>query len=132
MRAGVRRWLLVGIIALVLLVTAVVRPGEAVAQPGPFGWVTRDLWLHAGAYLVLELAVLYAVLGSEGRVAVPVLATPGLVFGYGLLVEGVQLLVPYRAFSGADLLANAVGVLVAVGGYAAGRRFVGRADGTYP
>lgn len=116
--SGVHRWLLVGAVAAALLVTAVVRPGEGVAKPGPMGQFTRDLWLHAGAYLVLELALLYAVLGSEGALAFPVAATPPLAFGYGLVIEGVQLLVPYRAFSVADLAANGVGIVIALGCYA--------------
>lgn len=35
----------------------------------------------------------------------------GLVLGYGLLIEAIQALLPYRDASWADLIANALGVL---------------------
>lgn len=117
---GVVRWLVVAGIAGTILVAAVVRPGQGIGRLGPFGLFTRDLWLHAGAYLVLELAVIYAVVGGRGPPPIPVVLTPVFVVAYGCLLEGVQLLLAYRSFSVPDIAANTVGVLLALGVYLAG------------
>ena len=114
---GLVRWLLVVTIAATILVAAVVRPGQGVGQTGPFGLFTLDLWLHAAAYLVLELAALYAVVGGRGPPVVAPVATVVFVFAYGLVVETIQLGITYRSFSTADLLANTVGALAALGLY---------------
>lgn len=111
------RWLLVVAVAVVLAIAAVVPTGTAVAETGPFGVFTRDLWLHGGAYFLLQLTVIYALVGGAGRPSTPVAVTPVFTVAYGLFVESLQLAVPYRSFSTADLLANAVGVLVAAGCY---------------
>lgn len=118
------RWSLVVAIAVVLAVAALVPPGGVVAEPGPFGVVTYDLWLHGSAYFVFQLTVIYALIGGAGRPTTPPVVTPVFTVSYGLFVELLQLTVPYRSFSALDLLANAAGVLVALGCYVLARRFV--------
>ncbi|MCU4717793.1 VanZ family protein [Halapricum hydrolyticum] len=108
------------LVALVILVSAIVPTGGAVARTGPFG-LGLDLWLHALAYAVLEATVLAAIVGSPdaslptGALSIP--ATLPVVTAYGLVIEGVQLLVPYRHASVADALANAVGAGVMLVGW---------------
>jgi VanZ family protein len=107
------RWVLVAVVALVILLAAVVRPGSGVGRPGPFGLLRRDLWLHALAYLALELAVVGA-LTTRGRVRrTLLLGSCCAVFAYGFGIELLQLAVPYRSFSTADLAANGAGILAA-------------------
>jgi len=111
----------VAVVALVILVSAVVPTGDAVARAGPFG-LGLDLWLHALAYAVLEAAVLAAIVGSRelslptSALSIPV--TAPVVTAYGLLIEGVQLLVPYRHASVADAIANAIGAGIVLVGWA--------------
>ena len=103
---------LVAIVAVAIFVAAIVPTGEGVARPGPLGLLTLDLWLHAGAYFVLELAVLAALAGDDSPdgLALPSLA----VVCYGLTLEGVQALLAYRSASLVDGAANATGVLLAL------------------
>jgi VanZ family protein len=108
------RWALVAAVAGAILVASLVPAGSGIGRLGPLGLLRRDLWLHGGAYLVLQLALSYAVLGERGTPAIPLAATPVLTLAYGLFVEGLQALVAYRSFSTADLVANTVGVLLAV------------------
>ncbi|QSG15915.1 VanZ family protein [Halapricum desulfuricans] len=116
-----RRIVVVAVVALVILVSAVVPTGDAVARAGPFG-LGLDLWLHALAYAVLEAAVLAAIVGSRelslptSALSIPV--TAPVVTAYGLLIEGVQLLVPYRHASVADAIANAIGAGIVLVGWA--------------
>ena len=102
---------LVALVALAIFVAAVVPTGDTVARPGPLELLTLDLWLHASAYLVLELAVLAALAGASrpSGVSLPSLA----VVCYGLALEGVQGFLAYRSASLVDAAANTVGVLLA-------------------
>ena len=115
-----RRLALVAVVALAILGSAIVPTGDAVARTGPFG-LGLDLWLHALAYAVLEATVLAAIVGSRepslptGALSIP--ATLPTVTAYGLVIEGGQLLVPYRHASVADALANAVGAGVVLVGW---------------
>lgn len=106
------RWLVVGAVAAALLVAAVVPTGDAVARTGPFG-IRLDLWLHAIGYAALQVTALTAVAGDPDQ-PLSSRATPLAVVGYGILLEGIQLLVPYRTGSLADAVANAVGVVLAL------------------
>lgn len=112
-RASVRS-IPVVVVAVALAVAAVVPTGDGLARTGPLG-LGLDLWLHAAGYLCLQSALLYAVTGDRVPVGAP--PTPLLTVGYGVLLEGVQLLVPHRGFSVADMVANAAGVLVALAVY---------------
>lgn len=126
---GLVRWLAVVVVAVTVLVAAVVRPGQGVGQTGPLGLLTFDLWLHAGAYLLLELLVVYALVGGGSRPTVPVSLTATFVFAYSCLVEGVQLYIDYRTFSEMDLLANAVGIGAGLCLYGVGRWLLAREPG---
>lgn len=126
---GSIRWLLVVTVAATIAVAAVIRPGQGIGQLGPLGLVTFDLWLHASAYFVLEVAVIYGMVGGRGPPAVSVALTPVFVVAYSCLVEAMQLWISYRTFSGIDLLANAIGVLAALACYELGRAMVTREPG---
>jgi VanZ family protein len=104
--------LVVAGVAAVLLVSAVVPTGDSVARPGPAGLLTLDLWLHAGGYFLLELAVLAAVrVDPDPPLSPPQTAVFTVVYGGSL--EVLQSGLPYRTASVADGVANAVGVAVA-------------------
>jgi len=108
------RWALVAVVAVGILIAAVIRAGSGVARLGPLGILRRDLWLHALAYLALELAVIGA-LGARDRVSrLLLIGSCCAVFAYGIGIELLQLAVPYRSFSTADLAANGAGILSAV------------------
>lgn len=107
-----RRAALVALVAIAIFVAAVVPTGDGVARSGPFGLLTLDLWLHASAYFVLELAVLTAVT-EDDRLTAITLASLAVV-GYGLALEGVQAFLAYRSASLLDGAANATGVLLAL------------------
>lgn len=115
-----RRLALVVVVALTILVSALVPTGEAVARTGPFG-LGLDLWLHALAYAVLEAALLAALVGSTDEMSsvgsLSTLSTLPVVTAYGVLIEGIQSLVPYRHASVADAFANAVGAGVVLVGW---------------
>lgn len=126
---GTVRWLMVVTVAMTILVAAVIRPDQGVGRPGPFGLFTYDLWLHAGAYWVFQLTVIFALVGGAKPPVVSVTFTPLFVVAYGCLLEGIQLWLAYRSFSGADMVANTVGSLVAIAGYLLGRALVTREPG---
>nr|WP_264475445.1 VanZ family protein [Halorubellus salinus] len=67
--------------------------------------------MHAVGYMVLAGAVTYA----DGRALVGVAAA----LAYGVLVELLQLGVPYRSASALDAVADGVGALVGAGVVAA-------------
>jgi len=117
------RWrlALVAIPAIAIFVAAIVPTGDSVARSGPLGLLTLDLWLHASAYLLLELAVLAAVADDEfpAVAALPSLA----VVCYGITLEGVQGLLAYRSASLVDIVANIVGALLALVLWALRTRF---------
>ena len=121
-----RRLALVAAVALVILASALVPTGDAVARTGPFG-LGLDLWLHALAYVGLETAVLVAIVGDwESSQPTRVLSAPAtlpVVTAYGLFIEGLQLLVPYRHASVVDATANALGATVAFACWLAYARF---------
>lgn len=102
-------------VAAGVLAGSVVPPPTGVEQAyGPFGLVEADKWSHALVYGVLTISVAYALLARSGeRLLVAVVAAAA----FGLAVEGLQYGVPWRSFDLADAAANAVGALVAAGGW---------------
>lgn len=107
---------LVGAVAAVLFVAAIVPTGGTVDRAGPLGLVGMDLWLHALGYCLLQWVVLVAA-ESDSLWRVPTAATPLVVVGYGVLLELVQFGLAYRHASPHDALANALGALVALAGW---------------
>ena len=70
-----------------------------------------DVVLHMTAFFVLTGLLQMAYLPSQGlRAAV-------LLFGYGLLIEGVQLWLPHRSAELKDLLVDALGIAMGLVGY---------------
>ena len=94
-----------------ILVAAVIRPSEATRALGPLGLLGLDKYLHALAFAALAVTLAAALASSsvERLLVVVVLVT----VGYGLLVELLQLPLPYRSFSLLDLAADAVGAVLA-------------------
>ena len=74
------------------------------AVRGPLGVFGLDKWLHAVAYATLAGAVTFA----DGRGRVGVLSA----VAYGVLVELLQVGVPYRSGSLPDAVANLLGAVV--------------------
>ena len=71
-----------------------------------------DVWIHAMAYGAFTLLLHWAFRrrGASGNPLLP----GALAWSYGLLMEGAQSLVPYRAAEVRDLIANGAGVIVAM------------------
>jgi len=90
------------------------------APPGPEG---IDKLQHAAAFALLAALAEGAYPGRQIA-----LARWGLLFGYGLSIEAVQALLPYRDASAADLIANAIGILSYVLGSALLRAGLARRD----
>ncbi|HET8679280.1 MAG TPA: VanZ family protein [bacterium] len=80
--------------------------------PGPPLTPGTDLWLHALAYGILTVLLRFAT-ASRGTVQSALLAA-GAAIAYGMFLEGVQAVLPYRTAEARDLLANAIGVAAAV------------------
>lgn len=114
------RWLVVAALALVVLVASLV-PGGGGSLSSPFGVVGADKWLHAAGYMILAAAVTYA----DGRAVVGVAAA----VAYGVLVELLQLGVPYRSASALDAVANLVGAVAGAVAVAAAVRAAERYAG---
>jgi len=62
---------------------------------------------HIAAFLVLSIVLYHARYVSVYQAAMAL-------FGYGIFIEAVQQMLPYRSFSTGDILANGIGIL---GGY---------------
>ena len=105
-----RRWFPAVAVAAVILVGAVLRPSGVGRALGPLGVVGLDKYLHALAFGVLAVTIAVALRATsvERLVTTVVLVT----VGYGLVVELVQLPLPYRSFSLLDVAADAVGAIV--------------------
>jgi len=71
-----------------------------------------DVWIHALAYGALTL-LLHWGFRQRGSSRNPVPAA-AVAWGYGVLMEGAQALVPHRAAEVRDLIANTAGVVVAM------------------
>lgn len=109
----VRSWGRSGLgVALALATWTALRPVS-----GPESFLGQDKVLHLSAYTGFYL------LGRLGFVD-PGWRLPAALFGYGLLIEGLQTLVPGRVPSGLDLAANALGL--ALGALLASGRWRGK------
>lgn len=105
------RWLrIVGVIGIagVIFYFSVIRVPPTVGDPGPF-W---DKKLHFVAYGVLALGLAYATARYRDRPYFRGLIVIGLAVIYGIFIELVQGLIPYRAFGTGDMLANVLGALL--------------------
>lgn len=114
MSKGLRRptWILATVnlcYALALVVGAVV-PSPHVDVPG---LTVSDTWLHAVAYGVQALLLLWLLSSCLGRIGAAVGAWAGA-FVIGAGTELLQMLQPARAAELRDLLADAVGAAMGV------------------
>ena len=75
--------------------------------PNPAGLLDLDKVNHVGAFFVLSLLTDYSYLARSA------LVPKGMaLFGFGLLIEGLQYGVGYRIFEVADLIADGGGVVL--------------------
>jgi len=103
------RWALVAVASAVVFVVSVIER-DAPTAAGPW-WDTQ---LHVVGYFGYGLAIAVAAIGVRDRARRLAFVGCGA-FAYGGLMECVQILVPYRAFSSGDIVANGVGATLAVG-----------------
>ncbi|MFC7018188.1 MULTISPECIES: VanZ family protein [Haloarcula] len=110
-RSAIRRWIPAAGFALLLLVTSLVPiPANGdTAVPTLLG-VGLDKWVHAVSYGVLTGLLAR---GRQSQDVAGVTAVVLVAIGYGAGVEVLQGFVPSRGTSGADVLANAVGAVLA-------------------
>ena len=115
MEPTTRRWALVVVIALAILVVSVVPIPDAVGRPlGPVG---LDSWLHALGFACLAATVLFALEPSSRLTFRFLLLVTGAVIGYGVAIELIQVALPYRRFAVADSAADTVGAIVGAGSW---------------
>lgn len=103
------RWALVAVVSGVILYFSVIQSPGTPSGAGPF-W---DKKLHFAAYGGLTVVYAYATARYRRR---PIYRAVGVILAvvlFGVLVEMLQGIVPVRQFSILDLLANAVGALLA-------------------
>jgi hypothetical protein len=140
---GVWGWL---VWAGCVVVLSVVPPGWVLAPVPPHQWSAAAFAGHACEFLVFTL-MLWAACGraspqttvSARRVnGVPTKARPAgrvvagvslAALAFGLLIEIIQLAIPYRSFDLRDWAADAGGIVLALGALSALRRWRGAAPG---
>ena len=106
------RWVGVAAVAAVIVYFSLITaPPATRPDPGPF-W---DKKLHFAAYLGLGLALAYATATSRDEPARRALLVFVGAVAFGVLVEVLQGPLPNRYFSYGDMLADAVGALLATG-----------------
>lgn len=103
------RWAGVLVIASVIFYFSVITVPPGVPEPGPL----FDKKLHFAAYGAFTLALAYATASSTLDTRIRILVVIGCALAYGIGIELLQGLVPYRYYSPADLLANTLGVALA-------------------
>jgi VanZ family protein len=106
------RWLAVAVVAGgIFYASLLAAPTSGLAPLGPLGLIGVDKWLHALAYVGLAGTLAVALVPGRRTRRVAVLA---LVFtvGYGVAIEFAQAPLPERAFSVADMVANAIGAML--------------------
>lgn len=114
---GIRLAGVVLVAAVIVYFSLLDSPGGAGPLPmGPFGVLYLDKWLHALGYAALAGALGYAALSADARTLAGVLL---LTVGFGVLMEVFQAPLPERAFSYADMAADAVGALAGLAAWRA-------------
>ncbi|WP_336337674.1 VanZ family protein [Haloarcula brevis] len=109
--SGRRRYLPAVGFALLLLGTSLLPVPEGASEqvPALFG-IALDKWVHALSYGVLTALLAWA---RRARSVPLVAALAAVAVCYGAGIELLQGLVPSRGLSGADLLANGIGAVLA-------------------
>lgn len=111
------RWAAVVVVAGLVAGGSVVRPPPGAAAFGPFGVLRLAAYGHLVAYAGFAGALAYALADSAWSDRRVLLVVFVVAVGYGLGLELVQRLLPYRRFDVGDLALNAVGTAVAVVGW---------------
>jgi VanZ family protein len=105
-------------VVLVIFYFSVIAPpdvGDPVLPETVLGFFL-DKWLHFAAYAALAAALGYASLAPGYRLDRRELALVFLVaLGYGASIELLQAMLPERAFSVADMVANGTGAALGTG-----------------
>lgn len=106
------RFSIAGAFAMAVALASFLHAPDVVDATGVFGLVGNDKWIHAGSYALITFLLAYAVLARS----LPVLAAIALTsILLGIGVEFIQSTIPWRSKEFADMVANSVGAVVAVG-----------------
>jgi len=116
--AGVVRW--GGVLAIAAVVCYFSLFDAVSAPPDATPW--WDKRIHLTGYAALSLATAYATVGWRDGSVRRALAVPAAVVGYGVLIELAQAPLDGRYASLGDVIANAVGALIALVWYRIERR----------
>lgn len=106
------RALTTSLAALAILASSLTRPAPGGSGPPVSGFGAVDEVRHLLAYAVLGLLVGWALLHRRWSPRRRLLATAGVAFLWGLVVEAVQLAVAYRTGSPVDAAFNLAGALL--------------------
>lgn len=109
---GRLRWL--GVLAVAAAIgyfSLLTAPPPAPPEPGPL-W---DKKLHFAAYAILGLSLIYATAAGRRETPHRIALSIGVAMAFGVLIELLQGPLPHRYFSYGDMLANALGALLATG-----------------
>ena len=110
--APTRFSLAAGFAIAVVLASMMHAPVNPFAQSGPFGLITVDKWVHVGSYAGIAFLLSYAYLARSGRALVAI-AVATILLGIG--VEFIQSSISWRTMELADVAANSVGTVGALG-----------------
>ena len=94
-----------------LIAVIMLLPGGAVPEVEGIDWA--DKAIHVGLFLVLTVLLIRSI-QTVDRIRWPVIVAGALALVYSTLLELLQGLIPGRLLDPGDLLANGVGVLIAV------------------
>lgn len=103
------RWALVVVVSSIIVYFSVIEVPSTPSRAGPF----LDKQMHFAAYGGLTLVYAYATAHYRFRPVTRAIGVIVAVLLFGVFVELLQGVVPVRQFSRLDILANAVGAVVA-------------------
>jgi VanZ family protein len=95
--------------SLVILILTLL-PGRNIPNVGFFQIDKIVHFFIFGVLMILSSYGLTKVVDTKGNPANPLLLTGLFSVGFGIVIEILQLFVPGRSFSAADMLANSIGV----------------------
>lgn len=111
-RFALARFSLAAGFALAVVVASMIHaPADPFAKLGPLGLFGVDKWIHVGSYALLAFLGAFVVLTRSVAVLVGI-ALLTTVFGAG--VELLQGTIEWRTMEFADVVANALGAVIAV------------------
>jgi VanZ family protein len=95
--------------SLVILILTLI-PGRNIPNVGFFQIDKVVHFFIFGVLMILSSYGLTKVVDAKGNPVNPLLLTGLFSVGFGIMIEFLQLFVPGRSFSAADMLANSIGV----------------------